>query len=346
MFTPQEHAFKTFNKDLKEGTIASVLVFYGVEEYLIEWAANAIIKKTVDPSMIEMDLVKLDDDASISQIIDACDTFSMFSNKRVVWVKNLPILKNMRAKGYTSDDSDRLLKYSSQPNEGTILILSSPEIDEKSNLIKGLREYARFYDFATLDEPTLLGFIDKRFKSENAVISRENLKFFITESGYLNKESDYRILNIVNDVSKIVAHASGSEISEDDIVKTLDGDVETFVFDFLDALSTNKKETAFKMLHNILSSGSDIFSILGVLINHFELMLEVAEFKQDGMNQFQMKDVLKIHEYRIKKAMNFADRFSLAKLREILISLYEVDRKVKTGEMDQNLALELIVANV
>ena len=50
--------------------------------------------------------------------------------------------------------------------------------------------------------------------------------------------------------------------------------------------------------------------------------------------------------YRVKKAASAADRFSHRKLRETLSQLYEIDRNIKTGNMDGNLALEMLIGRM
>ena len=55
---------------------------------------------------------------------------------------------------------------------------------------------------------------------------------------------------------------------------------------------------------------------------------------------------LNIHEFRVKKAASFADRMSEDAIRRILIYAYEIERNVKTGLMDTNLAMEYFVAEI
>lgn len=65
---------------------------YGEEEYLTEWACNSLAAALVDPSMREIDFVKIEEAEDADQLLTACDTFSMFSEKRVVWAKDFPPL--------------------------------------------------------------------------------------------------------------------------------------------------------------------------------------------------------------------------------------------------------------
>ena len=61
---------------------------YGEEEFLINWAVSMIKKAYISPSFESIDYIVLDEDnLSAEKIIESSDTFSMFSKKRVVWVK-------------------------------------------------------------------------------------------------------------------------------------------------------------------------------------------------------------------------------------------------------------------
>ena len=55
---------------------------------------------------------------------------------------------------------------------------------------------------------------------------------------------------------------------------------------------------------------------------------------------------LKVNGYRVKKAMSAADKLSYKRLRSILNQLYETDRNIKTGVMEQSLALELLIGRM
>lgn len=75
-------------------------------------------------------------------------------------------------------------------------------------------------------------------------------------------------------------------------------------------------------------------------------MYEAKELKDDGMTSEQIAKTLKVNSYRVKKAMSAADKLSYKKLRSILSQLYEIDRNIKTGVMEQNLALELLIGRM
>ena len=150
-----EHAFQTFHRDLNKNNFENVIFMYGEEEYLTEWACNSLAAALVDPSMREIDFVKAEEAEDADQLLTACDTFSMFSEKRVVWAKDFPPLLKKNAKGFGEGELKKLLDYIKDPNKETVLIFSCVKPDESSSLVKQLKKQHKIYFFDKLDRPQL-----------------------------------------------------------------------------------------------------------------------------------------------------------------------------------------------
>lgn len=52
------------------------------------------------------------------------------------------------------------------------------------------------------------------------------LKYFIDETGYFNRESEYRIYNLENDIKKIIAYSNGETITQEAVEQTIHGDMD------------------------------------------------------------------------------------------------------------------------
>ena len=320
---------------------------YGIEQYLVKWAVDTLVKKYVNPATLSMDYVILDEEnASCSQVIEACETFSMFSERRVVWVRNFKPLTSDSAKGYSKEEIKELAEYTAGSNDKTILIFSSEEIKASAILPTALKKKAQCYHFDKIDKAELSSFAKKRFKTSGVEITARALQMLIEATGYFNKESDYRLFNFENDIQKVIAHSDGSKVTEQDIERTVSGDLDTFVFDMLDGISSNQKDKAFQILYNMLHSGSDPFSIIGAIVSQFELMLSVRQLREDGLDLSAMHKKLGSSEYRIKKLIPYANKYSVEKLKHTLSGIYEVDRNIKTGLLDGQLALEMFIASI
>ena len=353
-FDNKEHAFKTFAKDLRNGDVAPVLYFYGSEEYLIEWAVKEIVKRLLPRDAAGMDLEEPDGDTVTPQeIISSCEMFSMFGSRRVVWVREPAALKTDNAAGYGEKGLQVIERYLNDPNESTILIFSSREVrndpkdrkEKKTKLNNLLLKYAKSYDFCQLDRKTMRAYIRKRLKGAGCVMSDADCDYLIDATGYYHRESDYRILDLNTDLDKIVA-LSEENPGRKEIDEAVLGDMDTYIFDFLDYMSQNRKSDAFLLLSNMLSAKRDVPAILGSLINQFELMTEVKELKENAYDLQAIARELKVHEFRIRKSMTAGNRMSLERLKKILIDLYETDAAIKRGDIDGAVALELLVGRI
>lgn len=331
----KEHAFNTISKDVKGGNISKPLFFYGKEKYLIQWAVDLIINKMIQKSSIDLDLSIIDENsASLDQIKETCETFPMLSQKRVVVLKDYKWI------------NESFISYLNEIPETCQLIITNNEIDKKNKNFKELLKVTSEYEFEKLDEPDLKKYIEKRLKASNKRIRTIYLNQLIQSTGYFDKDTQYTIFNLENDLKKIVAHSDNEEISLEDIEASISGNVELNIFNMIDAMSSNKKDEAFRLLHNIISSGEKIYYVLAVIIGQMETILEVKELREEGHSIDSMKKILGIHEFRIKKAMIFSEKFSKLNLKKILISLYEVDRNIKNGFLEGEISLEIIIARM
>lgn len=349
-----EHAFRTFAVDLKKGLECPVIYMYGAEEYLIDWAANTIAGRYVSGSFAAADFEKPDaESVSMEDIVSSCETVSMFSERRVVWVRDYPPLWQENAKGFGEGQIKVLEDYLKEPNPGTILIFSTSRVkndprdkkEKKTKLNKLLLGSARCYDFCQLDRPALRAFIEKRVKSKGIAIDRSTTDYIVDITGYYHKDTDYSLMNLDSDLKKMLS-LSSEKVRREDVDRAILGDMDTYIFDFLDHLSLNHKEDAFVLLNNIIASGSEFFSILGIIISQFELLTEVGELRDSGMDISGIVREMGIHEFRVKKALKAAERFGTVKLKKVLAQLYSIDTEIKRGDIDGITALELLIGRM
>lgn len=331
----KEHAFNLFGKDIKEGSISKPLIFYGKEKYLINWAIDLIIKKYINPHSKEMDLSILEEtDCTLDVIKATCETYAMFSEKRVV------VLKDFK------DFNHDFISYLAEIPDSCQLILVCGELDKKGKTYKEASKFWMEYDFDSLSEVDLKKFIEKRLKAADKTIKGSLISQMISSTGYYDKDSNYNLYNLENDIKKIIFHSQGDEIELTDVLSSISGNVETNVYQMIDAISSNKKDEAFVLLHNILTSGENLYYILAIIIGQFETILEVKELREEGHGLNQIQKVLGIHEFRVKKAMGFGEKFSKNNVIQTLENLYEVDRNIKNGFIDGTLGLEMIIARI
>lgn len=136
-------------------------------------------------------------------------------------------------------------------------------------------------------------------------------------------------------------------VSESDI-RNLTPDVrQGDVFEMVDAIGYGDGSTAMKMMHRLLEE-SDALPLFGMIIRQFRLLIQVLEQINDHPDRDHQAIAKKLgqHPYPIKKILPQARQFTMDQLRRIYSRLSEVDEAIKTGQLDPELALDVLVASL
>lgn len=325
----KEHDFRRFQKDLKEDNFKELVLFCGEEDYLSDWACEMLIGRYIQPAtrMMDLDAVNLET-AQADDVITSCETPPMLSEKKIVLLKH-----------YNGEFIGELAEYSGDMPQSVILVITCKEADKR------IAENASVYNFGPLYRDELEKFIAKRFAKAGKKVSRSMISTLINESGYLNKDIDYNLYNLEGDLKKITA-LSDEEVTLSDIRNGISDNLEHGTFTLLDAISGNRKDKAFDLLHQLLLSGTDRFKLLGSIISQLELMLQSQELSKSGMRLNEIKKITKVHEYRLQKALDFAGGYSISDLKRILTAAYATDTRIKSGLLDGQMALEMLIAEI
>lgn len=335
----KEHAFVTIGRDIKEGGFPNLLLLCGEETYLIKWALDLLVSKTVESAARMIDYSLLDGkEMTWNDILNQCETMPMLSAKRVVAVSD-----------FSPGQPKELLEDFLHLPEHTILIFlqnGAWDRTKKTGLAALVAASGKVYEFESLGEAQLKAFIQKRLKSAGVVVKPSVLSFLITASGYGERDSTYNLFQLENDLTKMIAHQTGEELTLQDVNACLSETIETNTFAMLDAIGKNRKDEAFRLLHDMFRSGENAYRLLSTIATQMELMLCVKELRQEGRSPAEIKSELNVHELRIKKALAFAEKFSISELKGILVNIYRVDNQIKSGVLESEMALEMIIAEI
>ena len=340
---------QVFNKllqDINAGDIPNVLLLFGEEAFLTDWAESRLVERFVSEAAKPLDFIRFEQgNLSTDDLVSACETMPMFSERKVVVIESI------------LDMEKEDLAYLDSVPDGCLLIIKA--IDEKANkkasrLVKSLGKNAGSYEFGPITEDELKKFIVKRFRSAGKNVSPQAVSLLIANCGYMNKEIDYALYNLENDIRKMVAYSGSEVITEEDVLAGLSDNIEHNVFKMLDAISDKKKDVAFAMLHDMIKSGRRIgqssgrneHTILATIAGQLELMLEVKQFSEQGLGKSQIARKLKVHEYRVEKALKFSRNYDENDLIRIVKAAFDTDERIKSGLLDAGLALEMLIAGI
>ena len=338
-------AYQDFYNDLKKEIIGNCLFFYGAEDFLMDWAVDQVIEKYVDESARNLDVQYIDGEAcTAADIMGATRAFSMFSDKRVIIVRNyLPVRRKA-----VDVEAEELVEFCSTSFDQAILIfmLQAKYESDITAYGKKLIKSCSNYEFARLDKAALQSFITKRVRSAGKMIGSRELSYMIDVSGYYNKESEYNLSQLDSDIEKICKACDTDQISNDIIDELLVGKEDKYVFNLIDAMMAGDKARSMEIAETIIREDDGAMAVLALLTKQLEIMYDALELDKQGMSIGQMAKATGVNEFRFKRAYQSARKFSTEKLKDILVRAYNIDRDIKQGDMDKDMAFELLIVSM
>ena len=163
-------AYKDFVNDKNKGILKDVLLFYGAEDFLMNWAVESIVSDYVDEAARDIDLIHLEgEQVTAADIMAQARAYSMFSERRVIVVRNYPPLFRKAA----DTAADELLDFASKPQDASVVIfvVESRYSPDLTSYGKKLVKACGSYEFARLERADLKNFITKRVHKAGKMIA-------------------------------------------------------------------------------------------------------------------------------------------------------------------------------
>lgn len=299
-----------------------VYLLYGTKDFSIDEKIKKLVSGFLDIKRYDLTV------DSIKDVIDDCETYSLFGDKKVIVVEN----SNVFLAGQSS--SDELEKYLNNINPSSVLIFVCrfEKIDSRKKITKLVQKQGKVFEFN--DDLDLNVYVKELFHGFN--IKNDDLNLFIDRVG-----SNPLILQ--NEAQKLIIYKDDNNITRDDILSVSTKSTSFDIFKLIDYILTGKKDLAIEMYHNMLLVNEEPLKILVMLANQFRIIYQSKELMFKGYSERDIAGLLKIHPYRVKLALQTSRGYSSSVLLDYLYELSEIDYGIKTGFLDKNLSLELFI---
>ncbi len=318
---------------------AGVYVLYGEESYLTAYYADSIAKKTVDGEFDAFNLQRLDgQEVTVEQLEEAVESLPMMADKKCVCIRDMDV---------TAESDDRMDALLTELPDSCVLVFWQVTVQPNKqkgwqHFLKTAEKYGTVVRFDRKSPADAAKLLISGAKKRGCAMDGDTARYMVEQTG-----TDLSLL--LNELEKMAALAAGGTITRQMVDAVGVKNLEARAFDLAKRILSGQKEDALLLLHQLIANREDPLAIMGALSTAFSDVYRAKVTRAAGESADSTAALFpsyKGKEFRLKKAMQNAARFSTDTLRQALEILVRTDTALKTGRGDDAVRLEQAVAEL
>ena len=212
--------------------------------------------------------------------------------------------------------------------------------DEKHWLVKWMKKSGlKLERFALPAQWEMTGWIIDNAKEQGGMIEQAAAAKLAEMVGADTRQA-------AQEVTKLLTYANWARpVKVEDVEAVSISTAQPDIFAMVDALAAGNGKAAQRMLHGLLEN-QDAFSLWGMVIRQFRLLLLAREVIEARGGQREVEQALGVHAFVAEKVFGQAKRFTLPALENIYHKLLEIDEAAKTSQVTLDLALDMLVVEL
>ena len=319
-------------------TPPTIYLLYGDDEFAMTEFIHNMKKLLGDETTVEMNFLQFNAaDLVWPDLVAAANSLPFLSSRRLI------VLDHAERFQKDSDALERLIALLEQLPPSTAFLLLERKSALKSKGVSKLRRWVEEHDsisyIRACETPHSSGFVkwlQDRATDEGGALEREAaalLAEWVQEDPRLASQELAKLLDYVDRQRPIIV---------DDVEQCTPYRGQTNIFALVDAIGLRRGDEAQKKLHQVLQE-QDARKVFPMILRQFRLILRARELMDAGLPP---DDSVHQNAFVVKKVTSQARNFALADIEKIYHELLAIDLRAKNGQMDLDVALDLLVASV
>ena len=325
-------------------------ILIGEDDFSIRQALEEIKKTIGDATALMSNTTVLEGkQVTPEQLRSACETVPFLAEKRLVIVEGLLErfgTGNRTGRRKSSKKNGQPEEYQTIADavtglpEFTELVILGGAVKSSNPLLRALAAAGEVRTFPRLKQKQLEPWVARRVKAAGGSISPQAVTLLIRFVG-----NDLWVM--ANEVDKLTLYAGGRQIEEEDIRTVVSYAQEASVFAMVDAVMEFRGGAAQSLYQQLLHQGVTPAQPLVMLARQVKINYQLKEMRGQRKTRAEIQNKLGLtNDFVLRKAWDQAERYSPARLREMYHKLLETDVAIKTGKMEDEVALNVLIAEL
>lgn len=276
------------------------------------------------------------DEQSLISLLEEVSTIPFFTEHKVV------IAKNPKYFIKSSIVNERVLSdfvnYIKNPMDSATLIF----------MINDLKDLEPSYK--TLLEKNAIVYLENNLKEEDA---KEYALNSFKKEGYQIEDSALEELlyrtkgdleRVVVEIVKLKTYKYESKkILIKDIYQLISKDLEDNVFDLVNAIVSKNKQIAIDIYNDLKVLNEDSAKIISMLVSKFNELYQTKVLMLQGFSKNDIAQIFNMKVGRVYYMIQSSKNLKLEDITSNINTLIDYDYKIKSGQIDKDLALEMFI---
>jgi len=327
-------------------------ILYGKDDFSLHQSLQEIKKEAGTPELLETNTTIVDgQQLTLSQLVSLCNTVPFLSERRLVIVENLlqrfeikPGAKRDRPaeaehKKKEVEEWQGLSSYIKQMPASTFLVLINGELSQDNPVLRDLVPVAEIRTFPELKGKKLRDWIQNHVAGNKSTIADRAVSLLIEAIG-----GDLWTMD--KEIEKLLLYCSGRAIMENDVRQLVSQTREPNILYLVDAILERKVKVAHELLHRLLEEGMLPSHLLAMLARQLGFIVRAKELPRGLPREEAQKKLGLLKDYPFDKTLTQAKAYTLDRVREVYHKIVETDLAIKTGKYGEELALDLLIAEL
>jgi len=262
---------------------------------------------------------------------------TIFKGKRLIILKN--VFGNPGFKEELLNSTDIFLN-----TKDVILFFEDEEVSDKDQLLVFLEKKGKVQEFKKLGKVQL----EKWLKNELEKFHMEADKnVFLKLIDFVGND----LWKMSNEIKKLAAfkniqNSVKKRIELEDVELMVKPKIETDIFKTIDAIALKNKKQAISFLHKHLEEEDSPLYLLSMINYQFRNLLLVRDLIDKGKPYPTIAKMTKLHPFVLQKTFSQAQKLNRRELKNIYQRILKVDLDIKSGKLDPQTALDLLIAEI
>jgi DNA polymerase-3 subunit delta len=262
-------------------------------------------------------------------LVSACNSFSLFGEGPFVVLKDLD--------AWNAAQKAVIVDYLEDPSPGSDLILLGKKLGARERLLSAIKNSGEVHTF---EQPTGKALV--RWVVGHAKKLGLDLPEDVAED--LTNRCSGEKMRLLQETEKLVLYVGDGTATHDDVAALCPPDVQSNIFAFVDSLAAGERDTALRLLEDLIATGEPSLRLTFMIRRQFQLVARARALIERGIPRKEIASLLKVPPFVARKLEEQGRELDEEDLERALAQIQALESGLKGGsDLSDELQVELTV---